>query len=264
MGTFEETVSVVTVSYQNAESVKNLLTSVCDISSIDRICVVNNYPSEKIDTSLYDTRGVDVIERRNEGYSRGVNAGILETDSRYILLLNPDVEYISGDIQKAVERLRSDDEIAVIAPKVLNPDGSVQHSVRRFYTLKTVLYARAPWRNDARLPDFFRAYLMDDFDHQSETTVDWALGCALLIDRCKLDGPEVFDPRYFLYFEDVDLCYNCWRRGKKVTYYPHLVFCHAHRRASSKNVRFLLYHIISFFKFVIKCRGLPRRPVGYR
>lgn len=259
MGRFEETLSVITVSYRNYPQIAGLVRSLEKVPGIARICVVNNYPREPVSLPVADGR-IEVIENHSNGYARGANRGIGAIDSRYILLLNPDITYSIGDVPAAVKRLEEQDSVAIIAPRVLNSDGSLQYSVRKFYTLKTALYARSPWRNDSALPSFFREYLMQDFDHDREMEVDWALGGALLIDRGVLGDGEVFDPRYFMYFEDVDLCYECWRRRKTVLYYPDLVFYHEHDRASSRRLRFMYHHMIGFLKFVFKHRGLPSRP----
>ena len=257
----EETLSVISVSYRNSPQIAGMLRSLENVPGIVRICVVDNYPDEPVQAPFSDDR-VQIINNSNNGYARGVNRGVRAIDSRYVLLLNPDITYSRGDIPAAVRRLGELNSAAILAPMVLNFDGSRQYSVRKFYTLKTALYARSPWRNDSKPPSFFREYLMQDFDHDREMEVDWALGGALLIDRLALKGGEIFDPRYFMYFEDVELCYDCWRRGKKVLYYPDLVFYHEHHRASSRQLRFMFYHMISFLRFVIKHRGLPGRPSG--
>ena len=95
--------------------------------------------------------------------------------------------------------------------------------------------------------------------------VDWLLGAALFVRRQALRDPAatepVFDPRYFLYFEDVDLSMDMWRRGWRVRYDPRLTAQHAHMRASKHLASVAArQHAAAFFKFVAKWRGLPKRP----
>jgi GT2 family glycosyltransferase len=89
--------------------------------------------------------------------------------------------------------------------------------------------------------------------------VDWGAGAALLYRVAAAAGRPAFDDRFFLYFEDVDLCANLWRRGFTVMHYPALIFRHDVQRQSSSSLRFLGYHLASLIKFIWKYQGLPSR-----
>jgi len=97
---------------------------------------------------------------------------------------------------------------------------------------------------------------MQDWDHASLAEVDWGLGAAMLVRRRAVTGERLFDERFFLYFEDVDLCLRLHRAGWKVVYNPVAVMTHQHRRdsAQARASRAKLRHLRSLVKFLWKYR----------
>jgi GT2 family glycosyltransferase len=97
---------------------------------------------------------------------------------------------------------------------------------------------------------------MQDWDHADVADVDWGLGAAMLVRKMALPGGQLFDERFFLYFEDVDLCLRLHRSGWKVAYNPKAVMIHQHRRDSAEAGALLakLHHLRSLTKFLWKYR----------
>ena len=95
---------------------------------------------------------------------------------------------------------------------------------------------------------------MKDFDHRSSRPVDWVLGGAMLVRRSAIDRTGPMDERFFLYFEDVDLCYRMWQAGCEVQYTPEARFQHRHRRASAAGTfnRTFWMHLGSLISFYEK------------
>jgi len=206
-----------------------------------------------------------VIEQRNLGFGRGVNAAARAAAAPVLFLANPDLVFDGPLLDQGVARLAADSKIGVLGPRLLNSDGSVQRTARRFYTWPAALFARVPGRDRLPAPGFWRRHLMMDDALDQPCDVDWLLGAALFVRRHALRDPTaaeaVFDPRYFLYFEDVDLAMDMWRRGWRVRYDPGLTARHAHMRASKHLVSpAARQHAASFLAFVRKWRGLPARP----
>jgi len=197
----------------------------------------------------------------NDGYAAGINRAVREAKGKYYLLLNPDTRVCPGTLERLVQLFEERPEVGVFFPHVVNPDGTPQQHVRRFYDWKSALYARWPWRRDPG-PQFFREYLMLSRDPAKECEVDWGLGGTLATRAAlKNEAGELLDPRYFLYFEDVDFCYSAWQRGWKVIAHPGPVIEHHHARHSKKLFsKALLLHGMSFLRFILKHRGLPGRP----
>jgi len=138
--------------------------------------------------------------------------------------------------------------------KLLNDDGSVQASCRRFYTFWTLILRRTLLGTLFPNAPALRSYLMTDFDHERSRPVDWVLGACMMVRRDALRDFGLMDERFFLYFEDVDWCYRAWKSGWKVYYVADAVMQHRYAResASRKPSRLLLAHIVSLFHFYEK------------
>jgi GT2 family glycosyltransferase len=224
--------------------------------------VVNHSADERVAPVPALADRLRVIEEPNYGFARGVNAAAREARSPVLFLANPDVDFDGALIDLGLARISESLDIGLLGPKLVGIDGEPQHSARRFYRWRDVLYARFPGRNDGAPPPFWRRHLMLDDDLSQASDVDWLLGAALFVRRRALADPaQVFDPRYFLYFEDVDLCMDLWSRGWRVRYDPTIVADHAHARASrTLGSRASWLHARSFLRFVNKWGGLPQRP----
>jgi N-acetylglucosaminyl-diphospho-decaprenol L-rhamnosyltransferase len=258
--------SIILVAYNSGG---HLAESLPALNSIDvdhprEIIVVNNFPAEDL-SSLCESHYAKLITPGgNIGFGRGVNLAYSQSTGDVILLCNPDAIPTEGAIESSLKYLDEHPDTGIVCPKLVYPDGATQESVRRFYDWRSALYARAPWRNDKNPPAYFRRYMMMDEDFSRTMDIDWAIGAAMFIRReliAKM-GSRIFDPRYFLYFEDVDLCLTCWRNGYKVIYLPEAVFVHHYERVSRKSPlsKANRHHMVSFLKFILKHGGLPRRP----
>jgi GT2 family glycosyltransferase len=146
--------------------------------------------------------------------------------------------------------------VGIVLPQLRNPDGTLQYSCRRFYTWKTLWMRRGPWRRRLALHPTIQQHLMQDWDHANVADVDWGLGAAMLVRKTALPADQLFDERFFLYFEDVDLCLRLHRSGWKVAYNPTAVMIHQHRRDSAEAGALLakLHHLRSLTKFLWKYR----------
>ena len=256
-------ISVLTVNYRSADQLFGLSKSLrLHAGGLPvELVITNNSPAE----SLAGVGGppLTVIHRdaRNVGFAAGINVAYQASHGEVLMITNPDVRVTAGALCKAVDYLSAHPEVGVVLPLLLYPSGEVQLSVRRFYTWPVALYARCPLRAIGLRPGFFRRYLCEDLDRSRPTPVDWGLGGAMFLRRRDCDRAGVFDERFFMYFEDVDLCYRMWRRGRPVMYCPHIECIHEHRR-SSRNP-FTLHgwrHFRSLLHFVWKYRGFPRPP----
>lgn len=175
-----------------------------------------------------------ILNPRNDGYAKGNNLGIKAATGKYILILNYDVIFPSADTMiKCLDYLVSHPEIGMLGPKLLNADGTVQHSCYRPYNTLTPLYRRTPF---GRLPwakqDLAR-HLMFDYDHESTRPVDWLMSSCVFIPRAALTHVGLFNERFFLYLSDFELCDRLAAHGWQVVYYPEASVIHYHRRASA-------------------------------
>ena len=204
--------------------------------------VAQNYPAVKL-----------IRLQKNLGFAGGHNIAYNQTNTPVLVILNPDVNVLPGSIEMLVDAFKKFPKAAVIGPQLLNPDGSVQFSARRFYDWQTVLARRLPFPGRKKLCDL---HLMKDLDRIAIQRVDWVMGAAMVIRRAAFDGKELFDTRYKLYFEDVDLCYFAHKNGWDVLYCPQSKMIHDHQRTSAQSFfNFaLVNHFTSWIKFYLKTR----------
>ena len=190
----------------------------------------------------------------NLGYSRAVNQGIREAEGRYVLVLNPDIVVFPRALDRLLDFMDSHADAAIAGAKLLNEDGSVQESCRRFYTFWTLILRRTFLGRMFRNGRTIRSYLMRDFDHDESREVDWVIGACMIARRQALGDIGLMDERFFLYFEDVDWCYRTWRSGWKVFYVADALMRHSHARESARRgfSRQLLAHLLSLLHFYEK------------
>jgi GT2 family glycosyltransferase len=190
---------------------------------------------------------------KNLGFGGGHNLAYTRSRGRYFFVLNPDVLVLPGALETLIRVLDEHPRAGLVGPCLLNPDQTCQHSARRFYDWRTVLARRLPLPGRERISDY---HLMKDCDLSDTQPVDWILGAAMAIRRSAFDRPNLFDDRYTLYFEDVDLCYFAQKDGWEVLYCPEAKMIHDHQRASAKGLfsPVLRHHFRSWVKFYLKTK----------
>ena len=201
---------------------------------------------------------------QNLGFTGGHNHAFSIRKGAHVLPLNSDTIVHPGAIRGLLDHLEANPDIGIIAPKLLNPDGSLQFSCRRFPNPLAALFRNTPIGKLFPNNRFTRDYLMQDLDHNQPMEVDWVSGAAFLVRDSILEEVGVFDPEYFMFCEDVDWCWRVWKSGKKVVYFPLSVITHAIGRSTDKAPNRMIgrFHR-SMFRFYVK-NQLPERPVLWR
>jgi len=218
-------------------------------TTCETIVVDNNSMDDSADLVEKSYPWVKLIRlQKNRGFGGGHNVAYAQTNKPYFFVLNPDVIVSTGSLDELVEIFMKFPRAAVVGPCLLNPDGSFQYSARRFYTWRTIFSRRLPMPGRKKINDY---HLMKEWDHKVVRKVDWILGAAMGIRREAFARKELFDPRYTLYFEDVDLCYFARKEGWDVLYCPDSKMIHDHQRESANGLvnKALFHHFISWLKF---------------
>jgi GT2 family glycosyltransferase len=176
----------------------------------------------------------------NVGFGRGVNQGVAASSAPVVLVMNPDCRLVAGAIRVLERELYAHDTCAVVGPRILDPDGSVQGSARGDPDMFTGLFGRTTLlrRVLPGLPVSRRNVVVEDAirDGQASVPVDWLSGACMLARRDAFDRAHGFDERYFLYWEDADLCRRLRTLGYQVRYVPGATAIHWVGR-SSRRVR---------------------------
>ena len=165
-----------------------------------------------------------VRNNANVGFARGVNQGLAATRAPYVLIMNPDCRLVAGAAGTMRAMLDAHPQCAIVGPRILNPDGTVQGSARGDPDMLTGLFGRTTLlrRVVPFLPMAKRHVVVDEAIRggQESVVVDWVSGACMLARREALGAVRGFDERYFLYWEDADLCRRLRARGYQVRYVP--------------------------------------------
>ncbi|NIS85449.1 MAG: glycosyltransferase family 2 protein, partial [Nitrospinaceae bacterium] len=217
-------VSIVLVNYFSSGPLRECLNSLPEAVR-DLECetiVVDNSPEDPALAALAGrVPGLRILSNPvNRGFARACNQGAAEARGTALLFLNPDTILADQSVKRMWNYLQAHPDAGALGPRVLNPDGSLQHSCRRFPTLGAGLFNRYSLlsRVFPRNPVTAR-YLMTDFDHKTTRDVDWVSGCCLMVSRKAFETAGGFDERFFLFNEDVDLCRTLNHRGFRVVYF---------------------------------------------
>jgi GT2 family glycosyltransferase len=169
---------------------------------------------------------VRIVEQGNKGYGAGLNAGIRVATGRYVLIINSDA-WVVGD---AVERLAAfaDErpDAGVVAPRLVNQDGSLQRSVRGFPTLWRLATEYFFLRKLAPSSQALNAFYAGGFSHAERREIDWAMAACLLFRRDAVDAVGLFDEDFFMFNEETDLLYRLDRAGWKAWFLPEAQVVH--------------------------------------
>ncbi|MDE3096360.1 MAG: glycosyltransferase family 2 protein [Chloroflexota bacterium] len=202
-----------------------------------------------------------VARPRNDGLSAAINDGVAVAAGAYIAVLNPDAHVDADVLAPLAAYLRAHADAGVVAPKLLDDDGTLQLSCRAFPGYSTALFNRY-----SALTRLFpgnrlsRAYLLSDFDHTSERDVDWVSGAALMLPRRVFDEVGGWDPGFFMFNEDVDLCRRVRDAGYRVVYDPSVAVYHTIGVSKSASARMVVERHKSMWRYYRKhLRGGPLR-----
>ncbi len=207
----------------------------------------------------------------NIGFGRAQNMALKKQEAKYYLPLNPDIYFKNkGSIEKLIKKLEFEPKKGLVAPKLLNPDGSVQLSCCRFPGFLDQIARRMNW--DKKFKFFQKRvdeYLMRDFNHQESVPVDWVMGSFMLLRGEVARELGFFDERFFMYFEDCDWCRRIWEKGWQVYYQADVEVFHGHRRDSATHNPFKSIfnnpiartHLKSWLKYFLKW-GFKKKRFG--
>ncbi len=177
-----------------------------------------------------------IANSENLGFTVGNNQGIAASRWRYILLLNPDTEIVGHALAMMVEYMDGHPQVGALGPQLLNPDGSIQSSRRRFPTMATAFLESTilqQWSPHNRVTRHY--YMADRPDHEIQE-VDWVTGACLLARREAIEEVGLLDESFFMYSEELDWCRRIKAQEWKVVYLPAARVMH-HGAQSSEQVK---------------------------
>ncbi|MGB9112824.1 MAG: glycosyltransferase family 2 protein [Acidimicrobiales bacterium] len=249
------TVDVVIVNFNGGISLTEAVRALRDAGAV-RVVVVDNASTDdsirRLDES--DAAVLIVRERVNHGYGTAANRGVAVCDTPYVLVMNPDVEIAPNTLRILATTLDIQHDVGIVGPRIVDVDGTTYPSARRFPSI--VLGAAhaffglfwphnswsAKYRNDVRRPADLAA-----------RDADWVSGACALVRKVAFDSVGGFDEGYFMYVEDLDLCWRLHQAGWRVLYEPRATATHAQGLSTrAQPYKMLVAHHRSTWRFAAK------------
>jgi N-acetylglucosaminyl-diphospho-decaprenol L-rhamnosyltransferase len=260
-GDAPDRVVAIVVNYNAAKHLATCLRSL-DANGVHDVMVIDN---GSVDASHQVARAAGVHwvpTGSNLGYGRAANVGAATAPARagaYLLICNPDTELENGAVPALRAALTGAPDLGLVGPRLSNPDGSLYPSARTFPDLVDAmghgLFGLFSPRNR-----FTRRYRMLDWDHGGRARVDWVSGACFLVRRSAWDAVNGFNPAYFMYMEDVDLCWRLSRSGWAVGYEPAARVLHVQGASTNHHpYRMLAAHHLSMWRFARRATIGPKR-----
>jgi len=242
--------SVVVVTYNALPWIEQSLASVRGVETV----VVDNGSSDGT-VALVRERfpEVAVVEQENRGLAAGWNAGVERTRGRYVLLLNSDAWLDAGALDALVAFADAHPDAAVVGPRLRNPDGTLQRSVRGFPTLWRLATEYFFLRRLAPRSGALNAFYAAGFAHDEVREAEVLMGAAWLVRRAAIDEVGPADESFFLFSEEVDWAYRFRQAGWRSLFYPDAGATHVY--GASHEGRLFVEIQRGHLRFLAKHRG---------
>ena len=194
-----------------------------------------------------------VIEQDNRGLAAGWNAGMAAATGRYFLILNADAWLTEGSLRRLVAFADAHPEAAIVGPRLLNPDGTLQRSVRGFPTLWRLATEYLFLRKLAPRSRALNAFYGGGFAHDEVREADFVMGACMLVRRETVEQVGDLDEAFFLFSEETDWAYRFREAGWKVLFFPGAECVHV--GGASHGGRMFRENVRGHLRFLAKHRG---------
>lgn len=230
--------SIIIVSWNTKKYLKNCLESIYQQKGnvpFETFVVDNNSSDGSQDMVKKDFPNVHLtINNNNAGFAKANNQALKNAKGRYFLLLNSDTKIKTNTLSQALKFASSHPKAGVIGGKIMNPDGSLQKSVRHFPTLCSQILILLKLHNFFPHLKSIKKYFALDFDYNKEQEVDQVMGAFFMINNECLKQVGFFDEKFWIWFEEVDFCKRVKEKGWLVIYTPVMEIIHAKGQSFAK------------------------------
>lgn len=253
-------VAAIVVNF-NAGSLLTVCVASLRREGVEIITVVDNGST---DLSLVGLKAADpevvvLAADHNLGYGAAANRGAARTDAEFLLILNPDAELRAGALAPLLAAFDDDPELGLVGPRLLNADGTLYPTGRRFPS-RVDAVGHALLSLVAPNNRFTARYKLLDWDRAGGQRVDWISGACLIVRREAWEDLSGFDEDFFMYMEDLDLCWRAWRAGWAVALEPASEVLHLQGVSTNQHpYRMILAHHRSVLRFAGKTLKGPKR-----
>lgn len=249
------TISIVTHNSRHIFDVLDKLKDELGLESKYDIDIFDN-ASEQDYVDRLESYGSFISLRKsteNKGFGYGHNQVLKKSDARYSVIFNPDILITKETLDKLVQRITEEDQLAAVCPKVLNYDGTTQHLVRQKLDVFDYMLRFVPFQSIKKLFDKRLSYYeCRDLPEDKTSYIKMGSGCLMVVDIDKFKRVGGFDERFFMYFEDNDLCMSFGKAGYKILYTPFETVIHLYEKGAHKNKKLFKIFLQSMVKFFNK------------
>ncbi|MDH4103196.1 MAG: glycosyltransferase family 2 protein [Thermoleophilia bacterium] len=246
----ETRVVAVVVTYDALPWIELCLDS---LRGVDTVVVDNGSRDGTVDLVREHFPEVRLLEAENRGLGAGWNIGLRATESRFALLLNADAWLAAGALDRLLDFADTRSRAAVIGPRLLNQDGTLQRSVRGFPTLWRLATEYFFLRKLAPGSAALNAFYAGGFDHDETKDVEVVMGACMLVRREAVDEIGYCDEDYFLFSEETDWCFRFREAGWEVVFFPGAECVHV--RGAAHGGRLYRENLRGHLLFLSKHRG---------
>jgi GT2 family glycosyltransferase len=242
----------IVVYNNNPKVLKEAMTSFLNTTLNAKLYIVDNSETDSIRSLCADQRCEYIHTGRNLGFGKAHNLALKKAteESSYHLVLNPDIYFGAGVLEKIVNYMERNPDVGQVMPKIFYPSGEVQHLCKLLPT-PTDLFLRRffPWMPGA--DERNRKYELLDSGYNTIMNVPYLSGCFMLLRSSAIREIGFFDERIFMYIEDADLTRRIHYKYKTL-FYPEAEVVHHYTKGSYKNFRLMLYNIHGAFIYFSK------------
>lgn len=226
-------VDIVIVSYNSARHLRGAVEPLVGGEGVCVIVVDNASEDGSLET-ITNLVDIAIAQPDNRGFASGCNRGWRAGSSSFVLFLNPDARIELDDVARLAAVLETRADVGCVGPRIVRPDGTLEHSMRRFPRLRSRysqalflqrLFKHAQWADEV---------LRDDDLYLEARPAEWLSGACLLVRRSTLETLGGMDEAFFMYCEDVDLCRRTWSLGLQIWFEPRAICVHAGGASSSR------------------------------
>lgn len=244
-------ISIVTFKTNHRDFI-NCLDSIAKSNLVPDVYIVDNSPDNGLEALSLEYKCIYIHNPENPGYGAGHNIAIkksIERNFDFHLVLNADVSFSGDALERLVQFMNDNPTVGQVMPKVLNPDGSLQRLCKLVPSPADLILRRF-------VPKLFanrmrRKFELWDSGYDKTIFVPYLSGCFMLLRCDALKNIGIFDERFFMYPEDIDLTRRMAVKYDTV-FYPHVSVIHEHGAASYKSLRMLLIHMFNIVKYFNK------------
>lgn len=248
---YDLTISIVLYK-SNLSKLKAVIDSVYKTSLKFKLYLIDNSPSDELKSLVRP--GIEYIfNNKNLGFGKAHNIAMRKSvsEATYHLVLNPDVYFGAGVLESLFDKMESDPSIGMISPKILYPDGHVQHLCKLLPT-PLDLFARRFLPDADWIRERNKKYELKETGYNCEMNIPYLSGCFMFLRTSVLNEVGFFDERIFMYIEDADLTRRIHQKYKTI-FYPEAQIFHHYEKGSYKNKKLMMYNIhgaaVYFFKW---------------